>query len=49
VCFIDSVEVPAVVQEWVKIHPVLAAIVAIVLLVAIVVFAVRYGDINERS
>jgi len=42
------VEMPQVIQEWVKVHPILAAISAIALLGAIIVFAVRYGDITHR-
>lgn len=44
----NPVEMPAVIQEWVKVHPILAAIFAIVMLGAIIVFAVRYGDITHR-
>ncbi len=43
-----TTEMPVVIQEWVKVHPVLAAITAIVMLGAIIVFAVRYGDITHR-
>jgi len=44
----NPVEMPAGIQEWVKTHPILAAISAIALLGAIVVFAVRYGDMTHR-
>jgi len=44
----NPVEMPAVIQEWVMAHPIVAAISAIVLLGTIVVFAVRYGDMTHR-
>jgi NADH:ubiquinone oxidoreductase subunit 6 (subunit J) len=40
-------EVPAVVEEWVKLHPVAAAIAAVILLGVVVVIAVRHGDITN--
>ncbi len=41
-------EVPQVIVEWVKSHPILAAVSAVILLGVIVAFAVRYGNLRGR-
>lgn len=43
----NEAEVPAIVSEWVKSHPIVAATAAVVLLGVVVVIAVRHGDITN--
>ena len=38
--------IPNTIQEWVKDNPILAAILALTLLAAVVIFAIRYGDLQ---